>query len=223
MVFFHLNTPCSKTDVMKNLTIAFLAAASLFTVSACKKKGGGDAGEAMAKMEEFSNEMCKCKDKACAEKVQEGMTKWSTDMAAKAGDKKDPPKMDEAAAKKMTEVGQKYAECMGKAMTPAMDGSAAMGSGSDPATGSAAAADPAAAGGAAAAGDLPAECGEYKAAIEALAKCDKLPQQTRDALKQSYEQTSTAWASVPAEGKAALATACKSAADAVKQSAAACN
>ena len=73
------------------------------------------------------------------------------------------------------------------------------------------------------AGDLPAECNEYKAAIEALAKCDKLPQATRDALKQSYDQTSAAWATVPAEGKAALGTACKSAADAVKQSAAACN
>jgi hypothetical protein len=73
------------------------------------------------------------------------------------------------------------------------------------------------------AGELPAECGEYKAAIEALATCDKLPQATRDALKQSYDQTSAAWASVPAEGKAALGTACKSAADAVKQSAAACN
>ena len=205
---------------MKNLTIAFLAAASLFTVGACKKKGGGDAGEAMAKMSEFADDMCKCKDKACADKVQEGMTKWSTDMAAKGGAKKADEKPDEAMMKKMTEVGQKYAECMTKAMTPAGDmaGSAA----ADPAGGSAAAADPAAAGGAAA-GDLPAECGEYKAAIEALAKCDKLPQQTRDALKQSYEQTSTAWASVPAEGKAALATACKSAADAVKQSAAACN
>ena len=73
-----------------------------------------------------------------------------------------------------------------------------------------------------AAGDLPAECGEYKVAIDALAACDKLPQATRDALKQSYDQTSTAWASLPAEGKAALGTACKSAADAVKQSAAAC-
>ena len=160
----------------------------------------------MAKMGGFADDMCKCKDKACADKVQEGMTKWSTDMAAKGGDKKADEKPDEAMMKKMTEVGQKYAECMTKAMTPAAD---AAGSGEAPA----------AAGG----GDLPAECGEYKAAIEALAKCDKLPQQTRDALKQSYEQTSTAWASVPAEGKAALATACKSAADAVKQSAAACN
>lgn len=75
---------------------------------------------------------------------------------------------------------------------------------------------------AAAAGDLPAECAEYKAAIEKLATCDKLPQATRDALKQSYEQTSAAWASVPAEGRAALGTACKSAADAVKQSATGC-
>jgi hypothetical protein len=75
----------------------------------------------------------------------------------------------------------------------------------------------------AAAGDLPAECADYKAAIDALAKCEKLPQATRDALKQSYDQTSAAWATVPAEGKAALGTACKSAADAVKQSAAACN
>jgi hypothetical protein len=74
-----------------------------------------------------------------------------------------------------------------------------------------------------AAGALPAECDEYKAAIESLSKCEKLPQATRDALKQSYEQTSAAWASVPAEGKAALGTSCKSAADAVKQSAAACN
>ena len=72
-------------------------------------------------------------------------------------------------------------------------------------------------------GDLPAECADYKAAIDALAKCEKLPQATRDALKQSYDQTSTAWATIPAEGKAALGTACKSAADAVKQSAAACN
>src|SRR5665647_769315 len=108
---------------MKNLTIAFLAAASLFTVGACKKKGGGDAGEAMAKMSEFADDMCKCKDKACADKVQEGMTKWSTDMAAKGGAKKDE-KPDEASMKKMTEIGQKYAECMTKAMTPAMDGSA---------------------------------------------------------------------------------------------------
>ena len=72
------------------------------------------------------------------------------------------------------------------------------------------------------AGDLPAECAAYKAGIEKLATCDKLPQDARTSLKQAYEASSSAWASVPADGKAALAAACKSAADALKQTAAAC-
>jgi hypothetical protein len=76
---------------------------------------------------------------------------------------------------------------------------------------------------AAAAGDLPAECNDYKAAIEKLAACDKLPQAARDALKQSYDQASASWAGLPAEAKASLASACKAGADAVKQSAAVCN
>lgn len=80
------------------------------------------------------------------------------------------------------------------------------------ATGSAAAAP-------AAAGDLPAECNEYKAAIEKLSTCDKMPQQARDALKQAYDQASAGWANLPAEAKANLATACKAGADAVTTSA----
>jgi len=69
---------------------------------------------------------------------------------------------------------------------------------------------------------LPAECEDYRRAIDELAACPRLPQETRDALRQSYEQTSAAWASVPPEGRAALGMACKSAADAVRQSASAC-
>jgi len=72
------------------------------------------------------------------------------------------------------------------------------------------------------AGDLPAECAAYKAGIEKLATCDKLPAEARASLKQAYEASATGWASVPAEGKAALATACKTAADALAQTAAAC-
>jgi hypothetical protein len=68
-------------------------------------------------------------------------------------------------------------------------------------------------------GDLPAECNDYKAAIEKLASCDKMPQQARDALKQAYDQASAGWANLPAESKAGLATACKAGADAVMQSA----
>jgi curli biogenesis system outer membrane secretion channel CsgG len=70
--------------------------------------------------------------------------------------------------------------------------------------------------------DLPAECADYKAGIEKLATCDKLPKESRDAMKQAFDTSSAAWANTPAEGKAALATACKTAADALKQTAAAC-
>ena len=202
---------------MNKITIAFLAAVSLASFG-CKKKGG--AGEAMAKMGEFKDQMCKCTDKKCADGVQESMNKWSADNAKSAGDK--PEKPSDEDMKKMQEVGTKYGECMAKAM----------GGGGDMATPPPADPTPPAGGSgggamnggtAPAGGELPAECKEYQTAIESLAKCDKLPQATRDALKQSYEQTSAAWASVPAEGRAALGTACKAAADAVKQSAVACN
>lgn len=208
---------------MKNLTIAFLATASLFAVGACKKKGGGDAGEAVAKMTEFKDQMCACKDKACADKVQEGMTKWSTEMAAKAGDKKDQ-KADEATMKKMTEVGQAYGECMTKAMSAGAETPPAGGSGSD--SGSAAAgggsgSDTAAAPAAGGSTGIP-ECDDYKAAIDKLAACDAIPEATRKTMKDAFDQASGAWASLPAEGKAAAATGCKAGADAVKQAAAAC-
>jgi hypothetical protein len=72
---------------------------------------------------------------------------------------------------------------------------------------------------AAAAGDLPAECNDYKAAIDKLSSCDKMPQQARDALKQAYDQASAGWASLPADAKANLATACKAGTDAVNTSA----
>ena len=207
---------------MKNLSICFVAALSLASFG-CKKKGG--MAEAKAKMNEFADKMCACKDTKCAQGVSDEMTKWSTEMSKTASKDEKP---SEADMKDMEATTKKLTDCMQKAMGAGEAGSAAAGSdtgagsaaaGSGEAAGSAAAgsAAPAAAG-----GDLPAECNDYKAAIEKLATCDKLPQATRDALKQSYEQTSAAWANVPAEGKAALATACKSAADAVKQSAAAC-
>jgi len=72
---------------------------------------------AIRRMTEFMEQMCACSDKACADRVQEDMTKWSTEMAAKAGDAKDQ-KADEVTMKKMTEVGQRYGECMTKAMAP---------------------------------------------------------------------------------------------------------
>jgi hypothetical protein len=71
-------------------------------------------------------------------------------------------------------------------------------------------------------GDLPAECNDYKAMIEKLASCDKMPQQSRDALKQGYDAMATGWANVgsmPAEAKKAMADGCKQGTDALKQAA----
>jgi hypothetical protein len=128
-------------------------------------------------------------------------------------------------AKLTPEQSDKMKKAMMEAM--GMGGGPPAGGGSDnaaPPAGGGSADGSAAAGGGGAApaaggGDLPAECGEYKAMIDKLASCDKMPQASRDALKQSYDSTSAAWASVPAEGKAALSTACKAAADATKQAA----
>lgn len=65
---------------------------------------------------------------------------------------------------------------------------------------------------------LPKECQEYQAAIQRLASCDKLPQQSRDALKQAYETASKSWASLPADQMGQLAAACKAGTDAIVQS-----
>jgi hypothetical protein len=96
---------------MNKLMIGFVAALSLASFG-CKKKGG--AGEAVAKMEEFQKKMCDCKDKACADKVNEEMTKWGTEMAKSAG--KGDEKPDPEIAKKSADIMTKYTECMTKLM-----------------------------------------------------------------------------------------------------------
>jgi hypothetical protein len=84
------------------------------------------------------------------------------------------------------------------------------------------AADPAAAP-AAAAGDLPAECNDYKAALEKVAACDKIPAAAKDAYKNAWSgiETSLTAATTP-ETKAAVATSCKAGADGLKTAAAGC-
>jgi hypothetical protein len=64
--------------------------------------------------------------------------------------------------------------------------------------------------------DLPAECKDYRAAIEKAASCDKLGAQ-KDALKNAFDTASAAWGKLDAAGKKALGDGCKAGADAVKQ------
>jgi hypothetical protein len=134
---------------MKNLTLAFAVATTLFTFG-CKKKADGGAGEAMAKMTEFKDEMCKCKDAKCAQDVSDKMTKWSQEQSKNS---KEPPKMNEADTKKAQEIGEQMGKCMQTAMSGGGDMAGSAAAGSDtaaPAAGSdTGAAAPAAAGSAA--------------------------------------------------------------------------
>jgi hypothetical protein len=127
--------------------MTLLAIAIAIPTIGCKKKGGA-AGEAVAKMEGFQKAMCECKDKACADKVNDDMAKWGAEMAKTAGAAKDE-KPDPELAKKSADIMTKYTECMTKLM---MAGAGAgTGSASDTAgSGS----DTAGAGSAAPAGEL---------------------------------------------------------------------
>jgi hypothetical protein len=69
---------------------------------------------------------------------------------------------------------------------------------------------------------LPTECTEYRATIERIRTCEALPQSTRDALTQAYQQASSGWATASPEARESLAASCRSANEAIKQSAEAC-
>lgn len=68
---------------------------------------------AMHTFEQFTDEMCQCKDSACAQHISDDMTRWATAMEKEW---KPPPKLDEMQTKRATAVGQRMAECMVKAM-----------------------------------------------------------------------------------------------------------
>lgn len=77
-------------------------------------KGAAAAAEAVSKMTGFKDSMCKCADKACADKVTEEMTKWSSEMAKTGATNMKPSPED---AKKMGELSTAMGECLTKAMT----------------------------------------------------------------------------------------------------------
>jgi hypothetical protein len=223
---------------MKKLSIAFVATFSLLAFAGCKKKGGGGDCDStvnsavdrmmdqqmkegmkdekmtpeMKKMaEDMANQM-KPKMKAAMSKSCKD-DKWSGDALKCMDDAKTMDEMEKCQAKLTPDQKKNMDKAMNEAM--GMGGHDMDKAPEAPAAGGSAAAAAPAAGG----GDLPAECNDYKAAIEKLASCDKMPQQARDALKNAYDQASAGWANLPAEAKANLATACKAGADAVMQSA----
>jgi hypothetical protein len=71
-------------------------------------------------------------------------------------------------------------------------------------------------------GELPAECAEYTAAMDKLSSCTAIPEATRTALKQTYEDSAKSWAAMSTESKDVLAKACKGGAEAVAAATANC-
>ena len=67
--------------------------------------GGGEIGE----LEKLADEMCACKDAACAKKVEEKAEK-----AAEGLKKKDKADFSEDEQKKLMAIGKKMMECQAK-------------------------------------------------------------------------------------------------------------
>ena len=93
---------------MKNLKITMLALgmSSMFAFGAC---GGDDLG----KVKGFVDDMCKCKDKACYDKVEE--------KAKKAMDDKTMEKLMKDKPEEMGKLMGKMMECAMKLEAPAGD------------------------------------------------------------------------------------------------------
>lgn len=68
---------------------------------------------AMVELTKFKDQMCMCKDAACAQRVSDDMTKWGREMAK---DDREPPKFTDEETKKFTEIGESMGLCMQKAM-----------------------------------------------------------------------------------------------------------
>lgn len=195
---------CARTIGMKALIFA-VALAALGT--GCKSKGSG-GGNALAKMTELKDEMCKCKDAKCAQDVSSKMTTWTQEQA-----KSGAAKMSEADTKRAQDIGQELGKCMASAMTA--NGSAGDAGSAAPTTGSATgSADPATF------ADLPQSCLDYRAAVDKLSQCgDKLPADVRTLLKERFDESVAGWAKLPTEAKKSLADACKAGATAVETAA----
>ncbi|HEY5923749.1 MAG TPA: hypothetical protein VIV11_18835 [Kofleriaceae bacterium] len=68
---------------------------------------------AMAKMTEFKDQMCACKDSKCAIRVSDDMTRWSQNEAKNS---KTPARMTEGDTKKAAAIGEAMGKCMQTAM-----------------------------------------------------------------------------------------------------------
>ncbi|HEY1547810.1 MAG TPA: hypothetical protein VGG28_08320 [Kofleriaceae bacterium] len=90
-----------------------LARCTSIAATAPAALSNGSFGDAMAKMGEFKDEMCKCSDTKCAQKVSDEMSVWAQKMAKS---NREPPRMSEEDTKRATVLGEEMGKCMQKAM-----------------------------------------------------------------------------------------------------------
>jgi hypothetical protein len=76
--------------------------------------GHTSSEKALAKMEEFKDKLCACKDAACTQHVSDEMSKWAQDAAK---DQTEPPHMTEEDTKRATAIGEEMGTCMQAAMS----------------------------------------------------------------------------------------------------------
>ncbi|MBV8756539.1 MAG: hypothetical protein JO257_04670 [Deltaproteobacteria bacterium] len=102
----------------KRLRIAALAAGLVMIVGglfAYRARHHDDRFEReMRTFERFTDEMCACKDNACAQHVSDDMTKWAQQVEK---DWQPMPKFDEAQMKRANDMGMRMARCMQTAMS----------------------------------------------------------------------------------------------------------
>jgi hypothetical protein len=173
-------------------------------MEACDRKLGG--GEMLAALTQFKDKMCACQDKTCADKVSQEMMVWAKSHAD------DDSKPDTDMMREASEISEQMSKCMMKAYEDKSGGGigATIGEAGGVAGG---------VGGGG--GDIPPSCVEYKAFMGKLMACDKLPQSSRDAFKQSLEQVEKAWkdlGNLPESARKPMDDACKQGLDALKQS-----
>jgi hypothetical protein len=65
-------------------------------------------------MEHFRDEMCACKDTACAQHVSDEMAKWSQEQARNSDE---APRLSDDEMKRATEIGESMGKCMQTAMS----------------------------------------------------------------------------------------------------------
>lgn len=84
--------------------------ASRSPVDAAVAAAPAGSAAAIVKMTQFTEEACKCTDRACADLVMEEITKWGQEMAKSY--EQDAEKMNPDDMKLMTTIAERLTKCM---------------------------------------------------------------------------------------------------------------